>query len=153
MLPVVIAYTDGGCRNNGKSDAVGGYGIVMMFTDSKNKTHVKEFSKGFKNVTNNQMELQAVIDCLKKLKQKCEVVIMTDSKYVCNAINEKWIEGWVRKGWVNSSKQPVKNKEQWQELLPLLRTHVVRFFWVKGHADNEFNNRCDELANIAMDNI
>lgn len=151
MKPVVIAYTDGGCRNNGKPDAIGGYGIVMMFTDSKNKTHTKEFSKAFKCVTNNQMELQAVIDCLKHLKQPCEVVVMTDSKYVCQAVNEKWINKWMSKGWKNSSNQPVKNKEQWIELSKLLSIHQVRFFWVKGHADNEYNNRCDELANIAMD--
>lgn len=150
-MKTVIAYTDGGCRGNGKEDALGGYGIVLQYSDEKNVVHTKEICKAFKGVTNNQMELQAVIDCLKALKEPCDVVLMTDSKYVCNAINEKWIDGWIRKGWVNSSNQPVKNKEQWQELIPYLNMHKVRFFWVKGHASNEGNNRADQLANIAMD--
>ena len=150
-MKTVIAYTDGGCRGNGKDDALGGYGIVLQYSDEKNVVHTKEICKAFKGVTNNQMELQAVIDCLKALREPCDVVLMTDSKYVCNAINEKWIDGWIRKGWVNSSNQPVKNKEQWQELIPYLNMHKVRFFWVKGHASNEGNNRADQLANIAMD--
>lgn len=150
-MKTVVAYTDGGCRGNGKEDALGGYGIVLQYSDEKNVVHTKEICKAFKGVTNNQMELQAVIDCLKALKEPCDVVLMTDSKYVCNAINEKWIDGWIRRGWVNSSNQPVKNKEQWQELIPYLNMHKVRFFWVKGHASNEGNNRADQLANIAMD--
>lgn len=150
-MKTVVAYTDGGCRGNGKDDALGGYGIVLQYSDEKNVVHTKEICKAFKGVTNNQMELQAVIDCLKALREPCDVVLMTDSKYVCNAINEKWIDGWIRRGWVNSSNQPVKNKEQWQELIPYLNMHKVRFFWVKGHASNEGNNRADQLANIAMD--
>ena len=150
-MKTVVAYTDGGCRGNGKDDALGGYGIVLQYSDEKNVVHTKEICKAFKGVTNNQMELQAVIDCLKALREPCDVVLMTDSKYVCNAINEKWIDGWIRRGWVNSSNQPVKNKEQWQELIPYLNIHKVRFFWVKGHASNEGNNRADQLANIAMD--
>ena len=149
----IVAYTDGGCRGNGKPDAVGGYGIVLMFTDENGLTHRKEIKKGFKAVTNNMMELQAVIDCLKALNEPCNVTIMTDSKYVCNSISLGWLKGWAAKGWVNSSKQPVKNREQWEELLPLLDKHEVGLFWVKGHAENEYNNRCDELANEAMDEM
>ena len=149
----VVCYTDGGCRGNGKENAVGGYGIVMFYTDESNVTHKKELKKGFQGVTNNQMELQAVIDCLLALKRPCNVTLVTDSKYVCNAINEKWLDGWKKRGWVNSSKQPVKNKEQWQDLSLLLQMHNVSFFWVKGHSTNEWNNRCDELANEAMDEI
>ena len=149
----VVCYTDGGCRGNGKENAVGGYGIVMFYTDESNVTHKKELKKGFQGVTNNQMELQAVIDCLLTLKRPCNVTLVTDSKYVCNAINEKWLDGWKKRGWVNSSKQPVKNKEQWQDLSLLLQMHNVSFFWVKGHSTNEWNNRCDELANEAMDEI
>ena len=152
-MKTVVAYTDGGCRGNGKEDALGGYGIVLQYSDEKNVVHTKEICKAFKGVTNNQMELQAVIACLKALREPCDVVLMTDSKYVCNAINEKWIDGWIRRGWVNSSNQPVKNKEQWQELIPYLNMHKVRFFWVKGHASNDGNNRADQLANIAMDNF
>lgn len=149
-MKTIIAYTDGGCRGNGKENAIGAYGITMSYTDSSGKTYVKEISKAFEGVTNNQMELQAVIECLKALKEKCEVILMTDSKYVCNAINEHWLEGWKKRGWVNSSKQPVKNMEQWQELDSLLQQHVVKMFWVKGHSDNEGNIRADELCNEAM---
>lgn len=150
-MKTIVAFTDGGCRGNGKSDAIGAYGVQLNFTDENNVTHTKELCKAFKGVTNNQMELQAVIECLKALNQPCKVILTTDSKYVCNAINEKWLQGWIKKGWVNSSKQPVKNKEQWQELVPLLEKHEVQFFWVKGHADNHGNKRADELCNIAMD--
>lgn len=150
-MKTIVAFTDGGCRGNGKSDAIGAYGVQLNFTDENNVTHTKELCKAFKGVTNNQMELQAVIECLKALNQPCKVILTTDSKYVCNAINEKWLQGWIRKGWVNSSKQPVKNKEQWQELVPLLEKHEVQFFWVRGHADNPGNQRADELCNIAMD--
>lgn len=150
-MKTIVAFTDGGCRGNGKSDAIGAYGVQLNFTDENNVTHTKELRKAFKGVTNNQMELQAVIECLKALNQPCKVILTTDSKYVCNAINEKWLQGWIRKGWVNSSKQPVKNKEQWQELVPLLEKHEVQFFWVRGHADNPGNQRADELCNIAMD--
>lgn len=150
-MKTIVAFTDGGCRGNGKSDAIGAYGVQLNFTDENSVTHTKELCKAFKGVTNNQMELQAVIECLKALNQPCKVILTTDSKYVCNAINEKWLQGWIKKGWVNSSKQPVKNKEQWQELVPLLEKHEVQFFWVKGHADNPGNQRADELCNIAMD--
>lgn len=150
-MKTIVAFTDGGCRGNGKSDAIGAYGVQLNFTDENNVTHTKELCKAFKGVTNNQMELQAVIECLKALNQPCKVILTTDSKYVCNAINEKWLQGWIKKGWVNSSKQPVKNKEQWQELVPLLEKHEVQFFWVRGHKNCEGNIRADELCNIAMD--
>lgn len=149
----VTIYTDGGCRGNGKENNVGAYGIVLMHEKEDGTLLKREVSKGFRNVTNNQMELSAVIEALTLLKFPCEVDLYTDSKYVCDAINKKWLEGWVKKGWKNASKQPVKNKELWQMLIPLLETHIVKFNWVKGHADNFFNNRCDELANIEMDKM
>ena len=150
-MKTIIAYTDGGCRGNGKEDSIGAYGITMSYTDPQGTTHTKEISKAFKGVTNNQMELQAVIECLKALREQCEVILMTDSKYVCNAINQNWLEGWKKRGWVNSSKQPVKNRDQWELLSELIDFHKVKFFWVKGHSDNEGNQRADELCNIAMD--
>lgn len=150
-MKTIIAYTDGGCRGNGKEDAIGAYGITMSYTDPQGTTHTKEISKAFRGVTNNQMELQAVIECLKALREQCEVILMTDSKYVCNAINQNWLEGWKKRGWVNSSKQPVKNRDQWELLSELIDFHKVKFFWVKGHSDNEGNQRADELCNIAMD--
>ena len=90
---------------------------------------------------------------LKALREQCEVILMTDSKYVCNAINQNWLEGWKKRGWVNSSKQPVKNRDQWELLSELIDFHKVKFFWVKGHSDNEGNQRADELCNIAIDNF
>ena len=149
----VTIYTDGGCRGNGKENNVGAYGIVLMHEKEDGTLLKREISEGFRNVTNNQMELSAVIEALTLLKFPCEVDLYTDSKYVCDAINKKWLEGWVKKGWVNASKQPVKNKELWQMLIPLLQTHKVTFNWVKGHADNFYNNRCDELANLAMNKM
>ena len=145
-MKTIIAYTDGGCRGNGKENAIGAYGVTMSYTDPQGVTHIKELSKAFQGVTNNQMELQAVIECLKALKEKCEVVLMTDSKYVCNAINQNWLEGWKKRGWVNSSKEPVKNREQWELLSELIDFHEVKFFWVKGHAGHPENERCDKLA-------
>lgn len=152
-MKTIIAYTDGGCRRNGEADAVGGVGVVLQFQDVDKKIHRREIKVGYKGVTNNKMEIQAVIVCLSALKEPCEVVIMSDSKYVCDAVNKKWIDSWVRKGWINSSKEPVKNKEQWEQLLVFLKMHKVSFFWVKGHSDNEENNRCDKLANEAMDEV
>lgn len=102
------------------------------------------------NTTNNVMELTAVIEGLKLLKFPCEVDLYSDSAYVVNAFDKGWIYGWLKNNWVNSSKEPVKNKELWQELYNLTKVHKVNFIKVKGHADNEFNNRCDELARNAI---
>ena len=96
------------------------------------------------------MEITAVIEGLKLLKEPCDVEIYSDSAYVVNAFIQKWIYGWIKNGWKNSSKEPVKNKELWQELYELTKTHEVEFIKVKGHADNEYNNRCDELARNAI---
>ena len=104
------------------------------------------------NTTNNIMEITAVIEGLKLLKYECEVKVYSDSAYVVNAFNNHWIEGWIKKNWVNSNKEPVKNKELWQELYSLTKTHKVKFIKVKGHSDNEYNNRCDELARLAIKN-
>jgi ribonuclease HI len=108
--------------------------------------HKRELSGGEPNTTNNRMELMAVIRSLQLLTRPCEVDLYSDSAYVVNAFNENWIEGWQRKGWVNSAKHPVANKDLWLELIEQCNIHKVNFIKVKGHADNEFNNRCDELA-------
>ncbi|QCX32524.1 ribonuclease HI [Caloramator sp. E03] len=144
----VIIYADGGCRGNGKDNAIGGYGIILKYKD-----HLKEVKKGFKNTTNNIMELTAVIDALLMLKEPCEVDLYSDSAYVVNAFNNGWIEKWQRNGWVTSGKNKVKNKELWEKLIELTNYHKVRFIKVEGHSDDELNNRCDELANIAMDEL
>lgn len=144
----VTIYTDGGCRGNGKDGAVGGYGCILMYKDTK-----KEIKKGFENTTNNIMEMTAVIDALSLLKEPCKVKLYSDSAYVVNAFKQGWIEKWQKNGWKNSNKEPVKNKELWEQLIELTTKHQVEFIKVKGHSDNEYNNRCDELANLAMDEI
>ena len=138
----VIIYTDGACSGN---PGPGGWGTILMYKDNK-----KEISGGLKNTTNNVMELTAVIEGLKLLKFPCNVHLYSDSAYVVNAFNQNWIKNWVKNNWKTSDKKDVKNKELWQELLSLTKTHKVTFNKVKGHADNEFNNRCDELARMAI---
>ncbi|MDI6619233.1 MAG: ribonuclease HI [Clostridiales bacterium] len=144
----VTIYTDGGCRGNGKTNNIGGYGIVLIYGSFH-----KEIKKGFSDTTNNIMELLSIIDALKMLKESCRVDLYSDSAYVINAINNKWIDKWSRNNWVKSSKEKVKNIPLWQELIKLLDVHEVYFHKVKGHADNQYNNRCDELANMAMDEV
>ena len=134
----VTIYTDGACSGN---PGPGGYGIILMYKDIK-----KEISGGAKNTTNNIMEMTAVIEALKQLKHNCEVEIYSDSAYVINAFNNGWIYNWMKNNWKTANREPVKNKELWQELYNLTKIHKVTFIKVKGHSDNEFNNRCDELA-------
>lgn len=110
----------------------------------------KEISGGEKDTTNNIMEITAVIEGLKLLKYPCEVELYSDSAYVVNAFSQKWIENWKKKGWKTSNKEDVKNKELWKELDELTSIHKVTFIKVKGHSDNEYNNRCDELARKAV---
>lgn len=141
----VTIYTDGACSGN---PGPGGWGALLMYKDTK-----KEISGGRENTTNNVMELTAVIEGLKLLKFPCKVKLYSDSAYVVNGFNQKWIYGWIKNGWKNSSKEPVKNKELWQELYDLTKVHEVEFIKVKGHADNEYNNRCDELARNAIKEI
>jgi ribonuclease HI len=141
-------YTDGGCRGNGKENNVGGYGIVLIYKNTK-----KEIKQGFTNTTNNIMELMAIVEGLKLLKEPCEVNLYSDSAYAVNAINNNWLSSWKKNNWKTAGKTPVKNRELWEELDVLLDIHTVHFIKVKGHSTNELNNRCDELANIAMDEI
>ncbi|MEI3410756.1 MAG: ribonuclease HI [Clostridia bacterium] len=138
----VVIYTDGACSGN---PGPGGWGSILMYKENK-----KEIFGNKENTTNNVMELTAVIEGLKLLKFPCEVDLYSDSAYVVNAFDKGWIYGWLKNNWVNSSKEPVKNKELWQELYNLTKIHKVNFIKVKGHADNEFNNRCDELARNAI---
>lgn len=131
-------YTDGACSGNpGK----GGWGAVLVYGKRE-----KELCGGEVETTNNRMELTAVIQALKALKEPCEVTLTTDSKYVCDAINQGWLQSWILKDWRKADKKPVLNVDLWQELLPLLDTHNVTFEWVKGHNGHRYNERCDELA-------
>lgn len=134
----ITIYTDGACSGN---PGPGGWGAILMMGGVR-----KEISGGSENTTNNIMELSAVIEALKLLKRPCKVNVFSDSAYVVNAFNQKWIYGWIKKNWRTAGGDPVKNKELWQELYSLTKVHDVTFNKVKGHADNEFNNRCDEMA-------
>ena len=140
----VVIYTDGVCSGN---PGPGGWGAVLMYKDKK-----KEISGGEKETTNNIMELTAVVEGLKMLKYPCSVELYSDSAYIVNAFNKGWIDNWVQNNWKTADKKEVKNKEIWQELYKLTQTHEVTFIKVKGHSDNEYNNRCDELARKAINN-
>ena len=133
----VTIYTDGACSGN---PGPGGWGAVLLFGEAK-----KELSGGEKSTTNNRMELTAVIAALSALKRPCQVKLYSDSQYIVNAVNEGWLASWIRRGWRRKEGE-VKNPELWKRLVPLLETHEVEFVWVKGHAENAYNNRCDELA-------
>ena len=145
MEEKVIIYTDGACSGN---PGPGGWGAILMYKGAK-----KEISGGMKETTNNIMEVTAVIEALKCLKVESDVQIYSDSAYTVNAFNQGWIYNWIKKGWKTAGGEPVKNKELWQELYELTKKHKVEFIKVKGHADNEFNNRCDEMARNAIKNL
>ena len=134
----VEIYTDGACSGN---PGPGGYCAILEFNGKE-----KVISGGEKNTTNNRMELLAVIVSLKALKEKCHVKLYSDSAYVCNAINNNWLNTWQVNNWKTANKKEVLNKDLWYELLNLLSLHKVEFIKVKGHADNEKNNRCDKIA-------
>lgn len=137
----VILYTDGACSPNPGN---GGWGVVMISPNHDNAR--RELSGAEPNSTNNRMELLAAIRGLQALKRPCQVKLYTDSQYLRNAFTKNWLKNWQRNGWKNAQKEPVKNKDLWLELLKLADTHEVSWHWVKAHANNEENNRCDELA-------
>ena len=138
----VIIYTDGSARSN---PGRGGYGAVLKYTNPAGKTFTSELSRGYAKTTNNRMELMAVIVALEALNRPCDVEVHSDSQYVVNAFNKHWIDGWKKRGWKRRDGE-LKNAEMWQELDGLLQKHRVTAVWVRGHADNEWNNRCDALA-------
>ena len=134
----VEIYTDGACQGN---PGPGGWGAVMRYKGTE-----KEISGGEKNTTNNRMELSAVIEALKLLKEPCSVTLFSDSQYVCNAIKLGWAKKWRANGWMRNKKEPALNPELWDELLKLCEKHTVEVVWVKGHAGHPENERCDALA-------
>ena len=138
----VTIYTDGACSGN---PGPGGWGAVLICDGVQ-----KEISGAQKDTTNNIMEITAVLEALKLLKFECEVEVYSDSAYVVNAFQQKWLENWQKKHWKTSSKEPVKNRELWEELYDLTQKHNTTFIKVKGHSDNELNNRCDYLATSAI---
>ena len=140
----VTIYTDGACSGN---PGPGGWGVILMYNGKE-----KELSGFDKMTTNNRMELIAVISALEALNESCHVELYTDSQYVSNAINLGWLESWQKKDWKRKGGE-IKNLDLWFKLVPLLEKHKVTFIWVKGHADNEYNNRCDEIAVAAREEI
>ncbi len=145
----VKIYTDGAARGN--PDGPGGYGTVLEYVDTKGNLHTKELSQGYKKTTNNRMELMAVIAGLEALNRPCEVELYSDSKYVVDAFNQHWIDGWLKKGWKRGKNEPVKNVDLWKRLLVAKEKHQVKFIWVKGHDGHLQNERCDLLATSAAD--
>ena len=137
-MKTVTIYTDGACSGN---PGPGGWGAILMYGQ-----HRRELSGGEANTTNNRMELTAVIQALSLLKEPCIVDLWSDSKYVIDGLEKGWAKGWKARGWKNADKKPALNPDLWDRLLTLTDIHSLRYHWVKGHAENEFNNRCDELA-------
>ena len=137
-MKTVTLYTDGACSGN---PGPGGWGAILEFNGVE-----KELSGGESNTTNNRMELTAVIRGLEALKEPCIVELYSDSKYVIDALSKGWARGWKARGWVKSDKKPALNPDLWEQLLALTEVHQVRCHWVKGHAENEHNNRCDQMA-------
>ena len=139
----VELYTDGACSGNPGS---GGYGAILRFKDKLGEYHEKELTAGYKLTTNNRMELLSVIVGLEALKKPCSVTIYSDSKYVVDAIDKKWIDGWVANNWKNSQKKAVKNVDLWKRFLEAQKNHKIKFVWIKGHNGHSENERCDKLA-------
>ena len=139
----ITIYTDGAARGN---PGPGGYGVILKYLD-----HRKEFSQGFRNTTNNRMELRAVIVGLKALKEPCNVTVYSDSKYITDAINKGWLFNWESRGYVRKGNKPLLNSDLWKELRKLLNIHNVDFKWVRGHDGNIDNEKCDYLATAAAD--
>ena len=137
-MKTVTIYTDGACSGN---PGPGGWGAILEWNGVE-----KELSGGENPTTNNRMELLAVISALEKLNQSCIVELYSDSKYVIDSLTKGWLDSWIKNGWRKADKKPVLNIDLWERLLPLLDKHEVHYHWVKGHAENEKNNRCDQMA-------
>lgn len=144
-MKTVTIYTDGACSGN---PGPGGWGAILRY-----KEHCREMSGGEKMTTNNRMELTGVIRALEALREPCAVELYSDSKYVIDALEKGWAAGWRKRGWIKSDKKPALNPDLWETLLTLTERHEMRYHWVKGHADNPYNNRCDELAVAAREKL
>ena len=137
-MKTVTIYTDGACSGN---PGPGGWGAILRYGETE-----KELSGGEDMTTNNRMELMGVIAALSALKESCIVELYSDSKYVIDALSKGWVYGWRKKGWRKSDNKPALNVDLWEQLLPLIAKHEVHYHWVKGHAENLYNERCDALA-------
>ena len=141
MMKEVEIYTDGACSGN---PGPGGYGIVLIY-----KKHRKEMSGGFSRTTNNRMELLSAIIALETLNESCRVTLYSDSRYLVDAVTENWLWSWRQRNWTKADRSPVKNVDLWERYLKVQERHKITMVWVKGHAANAENNRCDELARTA----
>ena len=147
----VRIFTDGSARSN--PEGPGGYGAVLLYEDSKGEVHRKELSEGFEKTTNNRMELTAAAAALEELRFPCEVELFSDSKYLTDAFNKKWIDSWRKRGWKKADGSAVLNIDLWQRILAAAEGHQVTWIWVKGHHGNPENERCDKLATTAADAV
>lgn len=145
----VTLYTDGSARSN--PTGPGGYGAILVYIDPEGNRREKELSAGYVCATNNRMELMAVIAGLEALVAPCQVTVYSDSKYIVDAFNQHWIDGWQKKGWKRGKNEEVKNVDLWKRLLVAKQKHQVSFCWVKGHNGHPENERCDRLATAAAD--
>lgn len=141
-MKLVTIYTDGACSGN---PGPGGWGAVLLYGGAR-----KELSGSAANTTNNRMELTAALEAIKALKEPCKIDLYTDSTYLCNAFNKRWLEHWLANGWKTAANKPVENQDIWSELSQCTRIHEISFHKVKGHANNLENNRCDALARGAV---
>ena len=145
----VTIYTDGAARGN--PNGPGGYAAILEYTDPRGILHTRECFGAYEKTTNNRMELLAAIVGLEALNRPCDVDLYSDSKYLVDAFNSGWVDGWLKKNWKKSDGEPVKNIPLWQRLLKAKEPHTVVFHWVKGHAGHPQNERCDQLASAAAD--
>ena len=143
MMKTVEIYTDGACSGN---PGPGGWGAILRYGDAE-----RELSGGEADTTNNRMELMGVIRALEALKEPCVVELWSDSKYVIDGLSKGWAEGWKKRGWIKSDKKPALNPDLWARLLDLTARHEMRYHWVRGHAGNPYNERCDALAVAARE--
>ena len=143
-MKTVIIYTDGACRGN---PGPGGWGVLIKYRE-----HSKEMYGGDASTTNNKMELTAAIEALKEIKEPCEIILYTDSKYLLKGI-EEWIHNWKKRGWKGSNRKPVKNIELWKKLDELRDKHTIKWNWVKGHSGDPGNETADMLANRGIDEL
>jgi len=140
---IVEIFTDGACSGN---PGPGGYGAILKY-----RQQVKEISGCEPETTNNRMEMTAIIEALRQLKRSCKIKVITDSNYVVKGMTE-WLPGWVRRNWLNSRKEPVLNRDLWEELMKLDQAHQIQWIWIKGHHGHPENERCDQLARDAIKN-
>lgn len=145
-IKTVSIYTDGACANN---PGPGGWGVVMIYKDHV-REYIKEFSGFAPHTTNQRMELTAAVKGLHKLKTNTSVNLYSDSAYLINAFQKNWFQGWLERSWKNAKNQPVSNRDLWEQLLELSKKHRIEWIKVKGHSNNKWNNRCDQLAREAI---